>query len=79
MAELSVDELAQALAALDRIGDELAQMSSWLLQAEDHDRPGILLQDAYTALSTAGWELSRPMREALQYRRARATEAAKRA
>lgn len=65
MAELSVDELAQVMGALDRIGDELAEISTWLA-TQDQDRPSMLLQDAYTSISTSGWELSHPLREAMQ-------------
>ena len=71
MAEIPVDDLAQALAALDRIGDELGAMASWLAEA-DQDRPSVLLQDASMIISSAGWQLSRPLREALQRHRARA-------
>lgn len=68
-ADLSAGELAQALAALDRIGDELAEIGTWLAGL-DHDRPSIMLQDACSSISSAGWELSRPLRAALQRARA---------
>lgn len=63
MSELSAGDLGQVLGALDRIGDELAQIGSWLALA-DHDQPSQLLQDAWHSLATAGWVLERPLRDA---------------
>ena len=64
MAEpLTAGDLGQVLAALDRIGDELGQIGTWLAKL-DHDQASMLLQDAWHSLATAGWVLERPLREA---------------
>jgi hypothetical protein len=63
VAELTVSELGQVLAALDRIGDELGQIGTWLAKL-DHDQASMLLQDAWHSVATAGWVLERPLREA---------------
>jgi hypothetical protein len=61
--ELSASELGQVLAALDRIGDELSQIGTWLA-TQDHDQASMLLQDAWHSVATGGWVLERPLRDA---------------
>jgi hypothetical protein len=63
MAELSAADLGQLLGALDRIGDELSEIGTWLAKL-DHDQPSMLLQDAWHSVATAGWILERPLRDA---------------
>ena len=64
MAEpLAAGDLGQLLGALDRIGDELGAIGTWLARL-DHDQASILLQDAWHSVATAGWVLERPLREA---------------
>jgi hypothetical protein len=63
MAELTAGDLGQLLGALDRIGDELSQIGTWLAQL-DHDEASIMLQDAWRSVASAGWILERPLREA---------------
>jgi hypothetical protein len=46
MSELTAAELSQVLATLDRIGDELGQIGTWLAKL-DHDQASMLLQDAW--------------------------------
>jgi hypothetical protein len=67
--ELTASDLGQALAALDRIGDELGQIGTWLAKL-DHDQASMLLQDAWHSVATAGWVLERPLREAQRRQRA---------
>jgi hypothetical protein len=63
MSELTAGELSQVLATLDRIGDELGQIGTWLAKL-DHDQASMLLQDAWHSVATAGWVLERPLRDA---------------
>jgi hypothetical protein len=69
VAELTAGELGQLLGALDRIGDELSQIGTWLATG-DHDQASMLLQDAWHSLATAGWVLERPLRDAARQQRA---------
>jgi hypothetical protein len=63
MAEpLIASDLGQLLGALDRIGDELGAIGTWLAKL-DHDQASMLLQDAWHSVATAGWVLERPLRE----------------
>ncbi len=74
MAEpLTAEDLGQVLAALDRIGDELGRIGTWLATL-DHDQASILLQDAWHSVATAGWVLERPLREAARQQRAQAVQ-----
>jgi hypothetical protein len=63
VAELSTAELGEVLGALDRIGDELAAIGTWLA-TRDYDQPSLLLQDSWHSVATAGWVLERPLRDA---------------
>jgi hypothetical protein len=60
---LTASDLGQLLGALDRIGDELGAIGTWLAKL-DHDQASMLLQDAWHSVATAGWVLERPLREA---------------
>jgi hypothetical protein len=53
MAELTAGDLGQVLGALDRIGDELGAIGTWLAKL-DHDQASMLLQDAWHSVATAG-------------------------
>ena len=68
MAELTAGELGEVLGALDRIGDELSQIGTWLAMG-DHDQASMLCQDAWHSVATAGWVLERPLRDAQRQQR----------
>jgi hypothetical protein len=61
VAELTRADRGQVIAALERAGDELAQISTWLSRA-DEDKAAILLEEAWRDVSAAGWVLERPVR-----------------
>jgi hypothetical protein len=63
VADLSAAELGMTLAALDRLGDELSAVSTWLALG-DHDQESQLLQEAWHSIASAGWCLERPLRDA---------------
>jgi hypothetical protein len=70
MAEpLTAGDLGQVLGALDRVGDELGAIGTWLAKL-DHNQASMLLQDAWHSVATAGWVLERPLREAQRGSRA---------
>jgi hypothetical protein len=68
VAELTAGELGQALAALDRLGDELGEIGTWLA-VKDHDQASQLLQEAWHSIASAGWVLERPLRDAQRSQR----------
>lgn len=59
MSRIKPTERAQAAEALDRIGDELAQISTWLSMA-DEDRAGIVLECAWRDVMAAARVIERP-------------------
>jgi hypothetical protein len=52
--QLTRDDRRQVLAALERIGDELGPISTWL-SGLDLDQPSILLEEAWRDGAAAGW------------------------
>jgi hypothetical protein len=63
--ELTLADRRTALAALERICDELGLISTWL-SGLDEDKAAIELEQGWQAVAAAPWLLERPVRTRLE-------------